>query len=234
MAHEGVGLPKHCAIVIKKLWFLMDIPDNGRRIGTIQNRRLWSDMDLFFATLFLVKLDVRFTHPLSGAGRNGMRHLLMAQPSLTLLWKVLKRTALKDAHETLKAFVRWKYQPSPGEVNNHIFGVAPDEVGKLQYEGYGRARSTVKLQRPDELILKECVRRGLDMQQHYFDMFNWQYKMPPVMKTRQTRVKSAIHVQAAQRDRETSGQHFTATEPREGVTDMKRIMNIGFGGKLRQ
>lgn len=210
MAHDGVGLPKHCELVIKKLWFLMDIPDNGRRIGTIQNRRLWSDMDLFFATLFLIKLDVRFTHPISGVGRNGMRHLLMAQPSLTLLWKVLKRTALQDSHETLKAFVRWKYQPSPGEVDQYIFGVAPDEVGKLQYEGYGKGSSTVKLQRPDELILKECVRRGLDMQQHYFDMFNWQYKVPPAMRARQTRIKSAIHLQAAQRDKET--------EPKEGVT----------------
>ncbi|KAL1970768.1 hypothetical protein VTN77DRAFT_2602 [Rasamsonia byssochlamydoides] len=214
MANDGVALPKHCEIVIKKIWFLMDIPDNGRRIGTIQNRELWSDMDLFLATLFLVKLDVRFTHPLTGTGRDGMRRLLLAQPSLTLLWKVLKRTALQNAHETLKAFIRWKYQPSPEEDGSYIFGVPPDEVGKLQYEGYGRTGSTVKIQRPDELILKECVRRGLNMQQHYFDMFNWNHKISTAM---QRRARSAIDSQAAQRDGEPSGRLLTAAEPMEGV-----------------
>lgn len=178
MHEEGVGVPPNCALAIKKLWFLMDIPDNARRIGKIQNPELWSDVDLFFATLFFVKLDMRFTDPITGGGRDGMRRLVLAQPSFTLLWKILKLTALQTHFETLRAYVRWRYQPPPHEAHNHIFGVAPQDVGALQYEGYGKTGSRVRLQRPDELVLKETVRRQLNMQDKYVDMFLWGYVNP--------------------------------------------------------
>ncbi|KAL2002681.1 hypothetical protein VTN02DRAFT_6216 [Thermoascus thermophilus] len=175
MHEEGVGVPPNCALAIKKLWFLMDIPDNARRMGTIQNPDLWSDGDLFFATLFFVKLDMRFTDPITGGGRDGMRRLVLAQPSFTLLWKILKRTALQTHFEMLRAYVRWRYQPLPHEAHNHVFGIAPQDVGALQYEGYGKTGSRVRLQRPDELVLKETVRRQLNMQDKYIDMFLWGY-----------------------------------------------------------
>lgn len=179
---EGVGVPPNCALAIKKLWFLMDIPDNNRRIGTIQNKGLWSDEDLFFATLLFVKLDMRFTDPVTGSGRDGMRRLALAQPSFTLLWRILRRTALQTHFETLRAYVRWRYRPLPHEANCHIFGVAPRDVGALQYEGYGKTRSRVRLQRPDELVLKESLRRQLNMQEKYVDMFLWGYVNPNTIK----------------------------------------------------
>lgn len=178
MEEEGVGMPKECTLTIKKLWFLMDVPDNVRRIGIIQNERLWTYLDLLFATLFFVKLDMRFTDPLSGGGRDGMRRLILAQPSFMLLWKLLRRTALQTHFDTLKAYIRWKYRPMPHEANIHIFGVPPEEVGSLQFEGYGKTGSRVRLQRTDELILKESIRRKLNMQERYIDMFLWGYVNP--------------------------------------------------------
>jgi hypothetical protein len=215
LANDGFGVPKHCELVIKKIWFLMDIPDNARRIGTIQNRQLWSDTDLFFATVFLVKLDMRFTHAMRGNGRDGMRRLLLAQPTLSLLWKVLTRVALQTPHDALQAFVRWKYHATHEEAQNYIFGVAPDEVGKMQYEGYGKVGSMARIQRPDELILKECVRRGLDMERHYFDIINWNYNLSIAVQTRSR--PAALTPHTPQIDEEPSDQFSATAEPMEGI-----------------
>ncbi|KAJ9302892.1 hypothetical protein DTO271G3_266 [Paecilomyces variotii] len=197
MHRDGVGMPRECITAIKKLWFLMDIPDNARRIGIIQNSNLWSNADLFFATLFFVKLDMRFTDPLSGGGRDGMRRLVLAQPSFSLLWKLLRRTALQTHFETLKAYVRWKYLPLPHEADKTMFGVAPEEIGALQFEGYGKTGSKIRLQRVDELVLKEGIRRRLNMHERYTDMFLWGYVNP--------RMVQAAKEQKQQQTAETQG-----------------------------
>ncbi|KAJ9258035.1 hypothetical protein DTO207G8_1812 [Paecilomyces variotii] len=197
MQRDGVGMPRDCIPAIKKLWFLMDIPDNARRIGIIQNSNLWSNADLFFASLFFVKLDMRFTDPLSGGGRDGMRRLVLAQPSFSLLWKLLRRTALQTHFETLKAYVRWKYRPLPHEADKTMFGVPPQEIGALQFEGYGKTGSKIRLQRVDELILKEGIRRRLSMHDRYMDMFLWGY-VNPIMA-------QAAKEQRQQQNAETQG-----------------------------
>ncbi|KAI9933243.1 hypothetical protein ASPWEDRAFT_30094 [Aspergillus wentii DTO 134E9] len=166
------ALPNRCQTIIKKLWFLMDMPDNERRIFTIRNKNLWPDNDIFFANLFLIRLDMRFANRAIGRGQSGMRRLLMAQPSLQLLWAAIQNTALKTYFETLKAFVHWRYTPLPQENGMWILGVPPDKIGLLQYEGYGKTNSRVIFQRPDELILKEAVRRELDVQQMYANVFS--------------------------------------------------------------
>ncbi|KAK2869684.1 hypothetical protein FQN49_003116 [Arthroderma sp. PD_2] len=178
MAQDGVPVPDMCGAVLKKIWLLMDIPDNIRRIGLVQNPSVFTDLDLFFATMFFVKLDMRFTDPVTGSGKDGMRRLLMAQPGLTMLWKTLKRTALANKLDVVKLFVRWKYRPRPGEENQAILGIPPNEIGKMQYEAWGSKQSRVVLQRPDELILKESIRRQLNLQAYYTDIFLWGYINP--------------------------------------------------------
>ncbi|PKY03856.1 hypothetical protein P168DRAFT_270464 [Aspergillus campestris IBT 28561] len=170
MEQEGFRLPTPCTLVIKKLWFLMDIPDNRRRAWTIQNRRLWEDIDLFFAMFFLVQLDIclrrRHNKP-NGA----LRRLVMAQPSLMFLWRVLTNTALTNQFEVVDAFVRWQYTLEHREPGVYIFGVPSEQVGLLQYEGYRPTDGAQILQRPDELVVREMVRRGLHMQTMYRDIF---------------------------------------------------------------
>lgn len=173
MVSNGASLPKQCETVIKKIWFLMDIPDNQRRIGTIQNPELWGFSDLFFATLFVLKLELLCTNPLTAEGRNGMRRLLMAQPSLSLLYHMLNGTALKDKFEVIQAYIHWKGTLGPEDEGQFLFEIPVDEIGKLQYEGYGVGDRGVKLQRPDDLIQKECMRRGFDMRQNYFHIICW-------------------------------------------------------------
>jgi hypothetical protein len=167
MADKGWKLPNRCATVVKKLWFLMDIPDNRRRTWTIRKKTLWTDNDLFLAAYFIVQLDMLFTDSSARKKQGSMRRLLMAQPSLTLLWDVLRDGALTTHYETLKAYVRWQYIPRAHEAGLFVFGVPPNEVGSLQWEGYGRMVRNVKFQRPDELVLREIKDRNLDMQRMY-------------------------------------------------------------------
>lgn len=163
MIKEGIYLPWECEEAIKKLWFLMDIPDNRRRLGTVQNPQLWTPADLFYAVMFFVRFDMRCTDPLADKAHGGMRRLLMAQKSMSLLYRTLERTAMTSFHEVLQAFLRWKYDAPGASVSGFVFGIPINQLGRLQYEGYGTGGSEVKLQRPDELILKECIRRDMDI-----------------------------------------------------------------------
>ncbi|KAL2375105.1 hypothetical protein RJ035_004853 [Blastomyces gilchristii] len=182
LAEDGVPVPDRCTSTMKKIWLLMDIPDNARRIALVQNHEIFTDVDLFFATLFFVKLDMRFTDPITGSGKDGMRRLLLAQPSLSMLWRTLKRTALISKLDVMRLFARWKYQLRQDQRGLSIFGVPAHEVGIVQYQCWGRTGNRVPLQRPDELLLKESIRRGLDLQQRYTDMFLWGYINPRTMQ----------------------------------------------------
>lgn len=178
MAEDGVPVPDVCSSVLKKIWLLMDIPDNNRRLALVRQTSIFSDLDMFFAMLLFVKFDMRFTDPITGNGKDGMRRLLLAQPSLTMLWRTLKRTALASKLEVMKLYVRWRYRPPHPERGQTIFGVPPNEIGMTQYEGWGKTRSRYILLRPDELIIRESIRRGLNLQLHYTDMFLWGYVNP--------------------------------------------------------
>ncbi|KAF7621650.1 hypothetical protein AFLA_011944 [Aspergillus flavus NRRL3357] len=170
MLVAGHGLPKPCEPAIKKLWFLMDIPDNRRREWTIMNRNLWQDIELFFAMLFIAQLDALLRKKRSNiTGR--LYHLLMAQPTMTVVWDVLRDVALRNEFDILKSFVRWKYTPLPHETDLYVYGVPPHEVGALQYEGYGRHERVTKIVQPDELILREMARRQLNLGDMYKDIF---------------------------------------------------------------
>jgi hypothetical protein len=170
MLRVGHGLPKRCEPAIKKLWFIMDIPDNKRRQWTIENRNIWEDIDVFFAVLFIAQLDVVLKKKRTTI--NGrMFRLLLAQPTLTELWDVLRNASLRTDFDALKAFVRWRYAPAEHETDMHVYGVPPNEIGALQFEGYGRAERNVILLRPDELVFREMSKRQLNMGEMYKTIF---------------------------------------------------------------
>ena len=168
---SGYTLTSRCVGVLKKMWFLMDIPDNRRRTFAVQNKYLWSDNEVFYAVFIFAQIESRFTHNVSGTPRSGFRRLLLGQKGLTLLRDALKGTALCTNYEVLREFIRWKYVPTPDEANMFLFGVPAGEHGLLQYEYYGRTANREKLQRPDDLLLREMARRQLDMGA----MYAWVY-----------------------------------------------------------
>lgn len=178
---SGYTLTSRCVGVLKKIWFLMDIPDNRRRTFAVQNKYLWSDNEVFYAVFIFAQIESRFTHNVSGTPRSGFRRLLLGQKSLTLLRDALKGAALRTNYEVLREFIRWKYIPTPDEADMFLFGVPAGEHGLLQHEYYGRTANREKLQRPDDLLLREMARRQLDMG----SMYAWVYvqsEMDPLLK----------------------------------------------------
>ncbi|KAL4789598.1 hypothetical protein BDV19DRAFT_394912 [Aspergillus venezuelensis] len=167
--------PRRYKSAIYKLWFLMDIPDTKRRQWTLSNRNLWTDLDLFMAIFFIIRIDM-FVKIERGNKTGGQRRLIMAQPSLKFCLDVLTGKALRNDLELLAAFIRWHYSPRDGDIlpeGGEVFGVPTEEVGSLQYEGYGEGRERMaKLRRPDELIIREASRRRLDFQDMYRRIFN--------------------------------------------------------------
>ncbi|MCJ1460138.1 hypothetical protein MMC28_010517 [Mycoblastus sanguinarius] len=172
LAADGHRLPGRASLVIKKIWFTIDISDNPRRIGLLHNKNFWSNKDLFIATMFFFKLDMRLTHPTTGNGEIGLRKMLLGQRSLSMLARVLRREEMKTQLDMLRMIVRWNYQAS-GHENMSILGIPPQEVGKLQYEGWGFKNT--KFVQIDELVMRESVRRKLSLQNHYVDMMLYGY-----------------------------------------------------------
>ncbi|KAH8702130.1 hypothetical protein BGW36DRAFT_372258 [Talaromyces proteolyticus] len=172
LTNEGLYLPWQCEDAIKKLWFLMDIADNRRRLGTIQNTKLWTTTDLFYAVMFLIRIDMRFTEPTAARSLGGLRRLLIAQPSMSVLHRTLERTAFTTHYEVIQAYLRWQHEPRDN-TNRPVYGVPRAEIGRMQYEGYGSMGNQVKLQRPDELVLKECIRRDIEIAEAVFDIIAW-------------------------------------------------------------
>jgi hypothetical protein len=168
LAAEGHRLPRKASAAIKKLWFMMDISDNARRIGLLHNKSFWSDQDIFFATMFMIKLDMRFTDPVDGNGETGIREMLLAQRTMTVLARVLRRERMHTQFEALRMFVEWKWEPRPEHRGQDIMGVPAQGVGRLQYEGWGSgSKKFVPL---DELIMLEGVKRNLGLERRYLDM----------------------------------------------------------------
>jgi len=187
-AEDGVPLPARCSLAIKRLWFMFDIPDNARRIGYVHNRSLFTDLDLYFAMCFFVKLDMRCNDPVGPEKRDGLRKMLLSQTSLTTLAQVLKREVWKTRLDVLRAWVRWKYDPLPGERGMSIFGVPATEVGRLKWEYWGRRsseqvgkREVRLLLRPDQLVMREAIRRGLRFTRHFFRCLLYGYVRPETL-----------------------------------------------------
>ena len=172
LAAEGHRMPKRTRLTIKKIWFTIDISDNARRIGLIHNTTFWSDKDIFLATMFFLKLDMRLTHPAAGNGEIGLRKMLLGQRSLSTLAKVLRREEMKTQVDMLRMIVRYNYEPRRYRQMD-IMGVPSHEIGKLQYEGWG-AKNTKFIQ-IDELVMREAVKRKLNLQNHYVDMMIYGY-----------------------------------------------------------
>lgn len=172
LAAEGHRVPKRTRLTIKKIWFTIDISDNARRIGLMHNTTFWSNMDLFLATMFFLKLDMRLTHPTAGNGETGLRKLLLSQRSLSTLAKVLKREEMRTQVDLLRMLVRFNHEPRRHRQMD-IMGVPSHEVGRLQYEGWG-AKDTKFIQ-IDELVMREAVKRRLNLQNYYVDMMIYGY-----------------------------------------------------------
>ncbi|KAK8163852.1 hypothetical protein IWX90DRAFT_514450 [Phyllosticta citrichinensis] len=175
MALEGHRFPHPIQEVMLKMWMLLDLPRTALRLSLIRNDRVWHNRDLFVALMFLMKLDMRFSDPITGDGECVLSQLLLAQRSLEPLWEALRGWRLNTQTELLTMVVEWDYAP-PGFENPKnlpMFGVPASKISSLSCEDWTPGRPP--LLRPDELLLGECVRRQLDMNRCFVDFMLWGY-----------------------------------------------------------
>ncbi|KAL6251512.1 hypothetical protein RBB50_001721 [Rhinocladiella similis] len=187
-AEDGIPLPFRCRLALKRLWFMLDIPDNARRIGYVHNTRLMSNLDIYFSACFLVKLDMRLNDPLAGEKKDGMRKMLLQQRSFTTILRVLKREIWKTKYDVMQEWVRQRCIPQANDLGYSIFGVPPEKVGKGKLEYWGQRSATVlgrtpkDLLRPDQLIVREALRRGLPLGKEYLRFMLSGYVRPDTLQ----------------------------------------------------
>lgn len=187
-AEGGVPLPFRCSLALKRIWFLMDIPDNARRIGAIHNPRLMTDMDVYFGNCFVTKLDMLLNDPVVADKRDGLRKLLLGQRSLTTMVRVLKRDIWTSRLDVMREWVKFKFTPAEDERGLSIFGIPAGRVGRGCLEYWGRAtaaqlkREPQKLYRPDQLLIREAYRRGMRLEKHFLRFMLYGYVRPDTLE----------------------------------------------------
>lgn len=148
MAELGVPVPmEETMSVLRKMWFLLDVPENARRIKMVHNTGLWTDVDLYFANMLYMRLDMAFSDPVDGPAVVCLRDLLLSQRGLVPLMRVLKREECRNGLEIFKMWLRYKGDRpeetvralgmSSSVVQQTVFGMHQKLVGTLQYEGWG-------------------------------------------------------------------------------------------------
>lgn len=192
-AENGIPLPARCSLALKRLWVMMDMPDNARRIGYLHNKELMTDLDLYFGACFITKLDMFLNDPASGEKRDGLRKLLLGQRSFTTILKVLKRDIWTTRYELMKAWIRYKYHPPHHEAGQTMFGVPGNQVGRgrLEYWGFRTAQQVghaiAPLMRPDQLIPREAFRRGMRFEKHFLRFLLYGYVRPDTLENYEPR-----------------------------------------------
>ncbi|KFY06382.1 hypothetical protein V491_08667 [Pseudogymnoascus sp. VKM F-3775] len=159
-----------------KAWVVMDVATTSGRICLLHNETWWTDVDCWNAQAWVLKLGMRFNEPLTGIGDDGLVRVMLGQRGLTPLWHLLRRTGFKTAVEVLRASVRYCYEVRPENSGMSIFGVPPNEIGKLHLEGWGKGK--IHLFRIDELVMRESVRRRLRLDDHLLYMMLWGHVDP--------------------------------------------------------
>jgi hypothetical protein len=165
MAEHGHIFPPELEETLKKIWFTMDLPRNGNRIGVLHQSGYWLNRDLFLATMFFVKLDMRFSDPVEGTGELYLRKLMFGCRNLLPLRDILLNKC-RTIH-ILRLWIWYDYRPSFQNRNLQIMGVPAAAVGRGHTEGWGRGTS--RLLRIDEGVMREGVRRSLGLHNFYLD-----------------------------------------------------------------
>jgi hypothetical protein len=187
LAKAGFLLPAGVDDTMKKIWFTMDLPGNANRIGVIHNQGYWLDKDLFLASMFFMKLDMRLTDPVEGTGELHLRKLLLGMRNLVPLRDLLYGE-MRVIH-LLQRQVWYCYQPSQINMHQSILGIRHDIVGNGNTENWGRG--TQRLIRVDECVMREGIRRALNLHQYFIDfmLFGYVEQSKLLPKKKMTKVK---------------------------------------------
>ncbi|ORY71292.1 uncharacterized protein BCR38DRAFT_310932, partial [Pseudomassariella vexata] len=177
LARQGLRYPRGTSISVMKLWRLLDLRTTKERNLLIQDKNIFTDVDLWNMQHFLCKLALRFNDPVYGPESCDVVTLFMSQKSLLPLWELLFGHKYYSVHSFLQLKIRtdlghkWHLPDGSdwqGPDKNLILGVPAREVGQLYLGTDGK-----KLVRPASLIATESARRQLHLEDHILNMFLW-------------------------------------------------------------
>ncbi|KKY30658.1 hypothetical protein UCDDA912_g09402 [Diaporthe ampelina] len=176
MARNGHRLPSKCHEAVKKMWMLMDLPTNTLRRAFIRSTQLWTPEDIYIAQMFVTKLQMRFNEPVFGPDAPMALETILGSPQgFTPLWQMLRGRKYTDLLEAMQ--MRARYMPNTNQVQRRSriwdqhYGVPHWQLGVGHLEGWGHGR--IHLSRPDELVIEEAARRGINLKDHLIYMTFW-------------------------------------------------------------
>lgn len=173
-----------CYVALQKVWFLLDLPLSSLRIALLRNEAYFTKVDIWALHVFFVKLDMYWTDPINCTGGERMvRKYLLMEPSLTTMWDFMRGEDGDKSVDMLRLWVKHGYQPAARGVRPEterdqeawdnvekykVMGVPLKMCGRGGYELYGLGEQM--LLRPDELVIREGVRRGYGFETQIFRM----------------------------------------------------------------
>lgn len=175
LARGGHRMPSKCHEAVKKMWMLMDLPTNTMRRAFVRNTQLWTPEDIYNAQLFVTKLQMRFNEPVFGPDVPlAVETILGSREGLTPLWQFLRGKKYTELLEAMQMRVRYL---ASNQVMRRArtwarqYGVPEWQLGTGHLEGWGQGQ--IHLSRPDELIIEEAARRGINLKDHLTYMAFW-------------------------------------------------------------
>lgn len=170
LALEGHRVPHQTHVVLMKFWVLMGTNTSRNRMHLIRDRSIWSDQDITFFFLFLMKLDMYFNHPVIGRGSTEMSHMLLTQKSLVPLVQVLTGSWIVEwdyDQATQMLMTTFPYNELPHDRiawmrDESIHEIPERERGILMKEEWHPEGD--RMDSPIELLTREAWDRCLDLE----------------------------------------------------------------------
>ncbi|KAH8732037.1 hypothetical protein GQ44DRAFT_800889, partial [Phaeosphaeriaceae sp. PMI808] len=177
---EGHWVPGWVEGVMCKYWALMETSSLEGREAFVRDVGVWEDRDLVGFQLLLVKLDMRFSDPREGNGGCALAHMLLTQKSLRVLWAFLKGRLEIDYDNMGEMVMECYHNGEDLDIDAHLmlddvvtFNLRPESWGVMTREGWDR--NGKRMESAVNMLIKEGIRRGLNVQQYYLDFVRYGY-----------------------------------------------------------
>ncbi|KAL5399087.1 hypothetical protein PMIN03_000877 [Paraphaeosphaeria minitans] len=179
LAVDGHRVPRETYIVLMKFWLLMEMDNTALRTTFLADSTIWTDQDLYFFHLFLVKLDMHLNHPVYNHGFIDLSHMLLTQKTLSTLHKVLAGQQTLDYDDLTDMLIRTYHEEdldldtNPWLADPEEHGVEADDMGSLSREGW--IFEGERMHSPVDLVRIEAIDRGLNIQEYLIDFMMYGY-----------------------------------------------------------
>ncbi|KAF2646713.1 hypothetical protein P280DRAFT_464899 [Massarina eburnea CBS 473.64] len=173
MALEGLMVPEEANTILMKFWLCMEMKTTALRTAFLSDRKVWTNTDIIFFHLFLVKLDMLFGDPVLGNGCCALSHLLLTQKSLTMLHDLLTDKISLDYDDISDLLVR-TYAQSDLDTTMHTWLADEQDNGvRFEYWGVmckeGWQAGGARLEPAVDMVIMEGIERGLHPEAYLAD-----------------------------------------------------------------